>query len=143
MFFHDEVGFNYRLPNLNAALGCAQLEQLEGFVAAKRALAVRYAEFFANGPLRFVSEPARCRANYWLNAVVCATEAERDALLQVTNARGIMTRPIWRLMSTLPAFLHCRHDGLNNSRFLEARVVNLPSSVPGPRACTERGEVES
>jgi aminotransferase in exopolysaccharide biosynthesis len=143
MFFHDEIGFNYRLPNLNAALGCAQLEQLEGFVAAKRALAARYAEYFANGPLQFVSEPAHCRANYWLNAVICETETERDALLQATNARGIMTRPIWRLMSELPAFLHCRHDGLNNSRFLEGRVVNLPSSVPGPIARAERGEVES
>jgi aminotransferase in exopolysaccharide biosynthesis len=143
MFFHDEVGFNYRLPNLNAALGCAQLEQLEGFVAKKRALAAGYAEFFANGPLRFISEPAQCRANYWLNAVLCESEAERDALLQATNEQGIMTRPVWRLMSELPAFLHCRRDGLHNSRFLEARVVNLPSSVPGQRVGAERGEEES
>ena len=143
MFFHDEVGFNYRLPNLNAALGCAQLEQLEGFVAKKRALAAGYAEFFANGPMRFIGEPACCRANYWLNAVLCESEAERDALLQATNAQGIMTRPVWRLMSELPAFLHCRRDGLHNSRFLEARVVNLPSSVPGQRVGTERGEEES
>jgi aminotransferase in exopolysaccharide biosynthesis len=143
MFFHDEVGFNYRLPNLNAALGCAQLEQLEAFVAKKRALAAGYAAFFENGPLRFISEPAGCRANYWLNAVLCESEAERDALLQATNARGIMTRPVWRLMSELPAFLHCRRDGLHNSRFLEARIVNLPSSVPGPRVSLERGEEES
>ncbi len=143
MFFHDEVGFNYRLPNLNAALGCAQLEQLEAFVAKKRSLAADYAEFFANGPLRFITEPAHCRANYWLNAVLCESEAERDALLQATNAKGIMTRPVWRLMSELPAFLHCRRDGLHNSRFLEARIVNLPSSAPGERAGTERGEEES
>jgi dTDP-4-amino-4,6-dideoxygalactose transaminase len=143
LFVHDEVGFNYRMPNLNAALGCAQLEQLEGFVAAKRVLAARYAEHFANGPLRFIREPGQCRANYWLNAVLCESEAERDALLQATNAQGIMTRPIWRLMSELPAFQHCRRDGLANSRFFEARVVTLPSSVPGLMIGAEPGEVKS
>lgn len=129
-FDHDEVGFNYRLPNLNAALGCAQLEQLEAFVEAKRALARCYEEHFASSELQFVAEPAGCRSNYWLNAVVCQDLAQRDALLKATNDSGVMTRPIWRLMSHLPAFKGCRRGDLSTSEWLEARVVNLPSSVP-------------
>jgi aminotransferase in exopolysaccharide biosynthesis len=132
-FFHDEVGFNYRLPNLNAALGCAQLEQLERFIEGKRALAGRYAEHLAGSALQFVKEPAGCRSNYWLNAVVCESREQRDALLSATNDSGVMTRPIWRLMTHLPAFQSCRRGELTHSEWLEARVVNLPSSVPPGR----------
>lgn len=128
-YVHDEVGYNYRMPNINAALGCAQLEQLETFIQAKRVLASRYAEQLKNSGLQFVSEPDGCRSNYWLNAVVCENHAQRDALLKATNGQGVMTRPIWALMNHLPMYAHCRRGDLNNAEWLEARVVNLPSSV--------------
>jgi len=131
---HDEVGYNYRLPNLNAALGCAQLEQLEAFIACKRELAARYAAHLAGSGLQFVVEPADCRSNYWLNAVICESGAQRDALLQATNGAEVMTRPIWALMNRLPIYAHCRKGDLSNAEWLEARVVNLPSSVILPAA---------
>ncbi len=126
---HDEVGYNYRLPNLNAALGCAQLEQLEAFVANKRELASRYAAYFDGSDLQFITEPVGCRSNYWLNAVVCDSREERDALVQSTNEAGVMTRPIWALMTHLPSYAHCRQGALTQSKWLASRVVNLPSSV--------------
>ena len=129
-FVHDEVGYNYRLPNLNAALGCAQMERLPEMLAIKAGVARRYADFFAGSGIRFMQPIDGCVANYWLNAIVLESEAERDAFLEFTNARDVMTRPIWRLMSRLPMYQHCQHDGLENSYWLEARVVNLPSSVP-------------
>lgn len=128
-YIHDEVGYNYRLPNLNAALGCAQLEQLEAFIEAKRALAVAYQDQLSGTNLKFVSEPAGCRSNYWLNAVICEDKAHRDALLETTNRQGVMTRPIWALMNHLSMYQNCRRGHLNNAEWLEARVVNLPSSV--------------
>lgn len=128
-YVHDEVGYNYRLPNLNAALGCAQLEQLEAFIANKRELAARYAEYFQGSDLKFFTEPADCRSNYWLNAVICEGHEQRDALLKATNDRGVMSRPIWALMNHLPIYAHCRKGDLSNAEWLEARVVNLPSSV--------------
>lgn len=129
-YVHDEVGFNYRLPNLNAALGCAQLEQLDMFLAAKRQLASDYQRYLAGSDLQFVVEPANCRSNYWLNAVICQDREQRDALLGATNGAGVMTRPIWALMNRLPAFKDCISGDLSNAEWLEARVVNLPSSVP-------------
>lgn len=128
-YVHDEVGYNYRLPNLNAALGCAQLEQLEAFIANKRELAARYAEHFQGSDLKFFTEPTDCRSNYWLNAVICEGHEQRDALLKATNDRGVMSRPIWALMNHLPIYAHCRKGELSNAEWLEARVVNLPSSV--------------
>lgn len=129
-FVHDEVGYNYRLPNLNAALGCAQMERLPEMLAAKAEVARRYAGFFEASGVRFVQPIEGATANRWLNAIVLHDQAQRDALLEYTNAQGVMTRPIWRLMSRLDMFKHCQHDGLENSQWLEARVVNLPSSVP-------------
>lgn len=129
-FVHDELGYNYRLPNLNAALGCAQLEQLDSFVASKRQLARQYAEFLDGSSLQFFEEPAECRSNYWLNAVLCEDKQQRDALLEATNKRGVMTRPIWTLMNHLPLYASSRKGDLSNSEWLEARIVNLPSSVP-------------
>jgi aminotransferase in exopolysaccharide biosynthesis len=129
-FVHDEVGYNYRLPNLNAALGCAQMERLPEMLAIKAEVARRYAEFFAGTGIRFVEPLPGCIANRWLNAIVLDSEAERDEFLQYTNAQCVMTRPIWRLMSRLEMYKACQHDGLENSYWLEARVVNLPSSVP-------------
>lgn len=129
-FVHDEVGYNYRLPNLNAALGCAQMERLPAMLAVKVDVAARYREFFAGTGVRFVEPLPGSTANWWLNAIVLGSEAERDDFLQYTNAQGVMTRPIWRLMPRLAMYVDCQHDGLENSYWLEARVVNLPSSVP-------------
>lgn len=128
-YVHDEVGYNYRMPNLNAALGCAQLEMLESFIKGKRELAARYASFFAGSELEFVTEPAECRANYWLNAVICQDRAHRDALLKASNDNGVMTRPIWALMNRLPFHEGARSGALPNAHWLEERVVNIPSSV--------------
>lgn len=128
-FVHDAVGYNYRLPNINAALGCAQLEQLETFIANKRQLASRYASFFEGSDIQFVSEPKECRSNYWLNAIICQDRTQRDSLLSATNDNGVMTRPIWALMSTLPMYASCPKGDLGNSEWLADRVVNLPSSV--------------
>jgi aminotransferase in exopolysaccharide biosynthesis len=128
-FVHDEIGYNYRMPNLNAALGCAQLEQLPAFLASKRMLAKRYIEFFKDGDLQPIVEPEHCRSNYWLNGVICDTPAQRDALLKATNDAGVMTRPIWALINRLPAYSCAMCGPLDNANWLEARVVNLPSSV--------------
>jgi aminotransferase in exopolysaccharide biosynthesis len=131
-FVHDEIGYNYRLPNLNAALGCAQLEQLPAFLESKRTLATRYIEFFRGSDLRPIVEPKDCRSNYWLNGVICQDGVQRDALLKATNNAGVMTRPIWALMTRLPIYSNALRGPLDNAEWLEARVVNLPSSVLPP-----------
>jgi aminotransferase in exopolysaccharide biosynthesis len=128
-FFHDEIGYNYRLPNLNAALGCAQLEQLPSFIESKRALAGRYTAFFSGSDLQPIIEPPHCRSNYWLNGVICETESMRNDLLKATNEAGVMTRPIWTLMNRLSLYADALHGPLSNAEWLAARVVNLPSSV--------------
>lgn len=128
-FFHDEVGYNYRMPNLNAALGCAQLEQLPAFLESKRTLAQRYIQFFEGTDLQPIVEPENCHSNYWLNGVICESPEQRDALLKATNDAGVMTRPIWALMTRLPAHANALSGPLENAQWLEARVVNLPSSV--------------
>jgi aminotransferase in exopolysaccharide biosynthesis len=129
-FFHDEIGYNYRLPNLNAALGCAQLEQLPAFVASKRQLAMRYIQFFKGLGMHPIVEPEHCSSNYWLNGVICESAAQRNALLKETNDAGVMTRPIWALMNHLPIYKNALRGPLDNAEWLEAHVVNLPSSVP-------------
>lgn len=129
-FVHDEIGYNYRLPNLNAALGCAQMERLPEMMAVKADIAGRYAEFFESIGVTFMRALAGTTANYWLNAIVLNSLAERDKFLEFANSRGVMTRPIWRLMTRLGMFEHCQHDGLVNSQWLEDRIVNIPSSVP-------------
>ncbi|XZG70796.1 LegC family aminotransferase [Chitinibacteraceae bacterium HSL-7] len=128
-FSHDTVGYNYRMPNLNAALACAQLEQLNGIIASKRDTAARYAGFCAGHDVAFVGEPAGTRSNYWLNAVLLHDEAERDAFLAYSNGAGVMTRPVWQLMPTLPAFSQAQCGPLPHAEWLAARLVNLPSSV--------------
>ena len=131
-FLHDEVGYNYRLPNLNAALGCAQLEQLASFVERKRALAERYAAAFEGiAGLSFLREPARTRSNYWLNAIVLAPEhaSTRDALLASLNDSGYMSRPLWTLMHRLPMYAACPRATLTMAESLERRVINVPSSA--------------
>jgi perosamine synthetase len=126
-FDHDASGFNYRLPSLNAALGCAQLEQLDAFVAAKRLLAERYRALFED---RFLGEPPGTRSNYWLNAVVLDGSPERDAFLAATNKRGIQTRPVWRPLPLLPMYERAPRAASGIAVALEraARIVNLPSS---------------
>lgn len=128
-FVHDQVGYNYRMPNLNAALACAQLEQLPEILANKRKLAERYRAFFQNrSGLRFVSEQAGTNANYWLNCVLLENKEDRDLFLKETNENGVMTRPVWKLMNTLPMFSGCQCADLSNSIYLEERLVNIPSS---------------
>ncbi|MEC4089928.1 LegC family aminotransferase [Pseudoalteromonas rubra] len=127
-FFHDEAGFNYRMPNLNAALGCAQLEMLTTFIEQKRALAQQYRDFFDGSEFKFVVEPAYAQSNYWLNAVICEDKAARELLLQETNSQGVMTRPIWQLMHRLPMFSNALRGDLTYSEYVEARLVNLPST---------------
>jgi perosamine synthetase len=129
-FMHDEVGYNYRLPNLNAALGCAQMEQLPEMLLAKRHVNGRYREFFNEFGIMMHQPLLGSVANHWLNAILLRDMCERDAFLEATNDQGVMTRPIWRLMSELPMYRQCQHDGLENSRWLQERVVNVPSSVP-------------
>jgi len=129
-FVYDEVGYNYRLPNLNAALGCAQIERLPAMLRIKADVATHYRAFCAEHGLHFVEPIAGTTANFWLNAVRFEDRAARDAFLAYTNSKGVMTRPIWRLMSELDTFADCQTDGLETSRWLVNRVVNLPSSVP-------------
>jgi perosamine synthetase len=127
-YFHDQVGYNYRLPNLNAALACAQLEQLNGFLKNKRETALAYAKFCRSEEINFISEPANCTSNYWLNAIVLDSLNERNSFLELAHSRGIMARPIWTLMNKLPMFSQAHQEHIDNAVWLEQRVVNLPSS---------------
>jgi aminotransferase in exopolysaccharide biosynthesis len=129
-FYHDETGYNYRLPNLNAALGVAQMETLPETLKIKAEIAARYRAFCAAEGLNFIDAPEGRRTNYWLNAIILDNRAQRDAMLEECNAAQVMVRPIWRLMSELPMYKACQNDGLENARWLVERVVNLPSSVP-------------
>ena len=133
-FFHDEVGYNYRLPNLNAALGCAQMEMLPAMLQVKKQIAKRYELVCKQHGIHFVSAVEGSTSNHWLNAIVLDDLAQRDEFLRRSNEQKIMTRPLWRLMSSLPAFVNCHNDGLSNSRWLEERVINIPSSVPDDTA---------
>ena len=129
-FRHDHVGYNYRMPNINAALGCAQLENLDKFIASKRQLALEYAEYFKNvEDIQFFTEPEDTFSNYWLQTVILKDKAAQQEFLQQTNDNGVMTRPIWELMNRLPMFEHCENDGLENTIWFADRVVNIPSSV--------------
>lgn len=128
-FVHDEIAYNYRLPNINAALGCAQMESLELILKNKKELALHYDAFFKNKGISFSTNTNEAQANYWLNAIVLNDQQERDNFLKITNAAGVMTRPIWRLLSGLDMFKSCQSDTLTNSHWLEERVVNIPSGV--------------
>ena len=129
-FVHDHIGYNYRMPNINAALGCAQLENIERYVADKRETAAIYADFFKNIPdITFFTEPEECRSNYWLNVLMLKDKAAQQEFLEYTNDHGVMTRPVWELMNRLEMFKRCETDGLENTRWLADRIVNIPSSV--------------
>jgi len=129
-FRHDHIGYNYRMPNINAALGCAQLEHIEEYVASKRETAKAYEEFFKDIPeIEFFTEPKDTRSNYWLNVVILKDKEAQLNFLEYTNDNGVMTRPIWELMNRLPMFEKCENDGLKNTIWFADRVVNIPSSV--------------
>jgi aminotransferase in exopolysaccharide biosynthesis len=128
-YFHDEVGYNFRLPNINAALGCAQMESLPKFLKAKREIASLYKQFFDSKGIQFFTERIGTEVNYWLNCIVLRDREERDQFLRFTNSCGVMTRPIWTLMNKLPMYQYCQKTSLENSIWLEDRVVNIPSSA--------------
>ncbi|MBD3796817.1 MAG: LegC family aminotransferase [Campylobacterales bacterium] len=128
-YVHDEIGYNYRMPNLNAALGCAQMETLDTILKNKRELAGLYSDFFMQQNMDFVAELHEAQANYWLNAIILNNKDERDLFLKETNDRGVMTRPIWALMNRLEMFKNCQSANLSNAIWLEERVVNIPSGV--------------
>ncbi len=129
---HDEIGYNYRMPNLNAALGCAQLEQLPSMLVAKRTLFQRYQAVLASiEGLKLVVEPAECQSNYWLQTILLdiKNENQRDAILKATNNVGLMTRPAWKLMHELKFFSSCPRMDLSTAESLVKRLINIPSSA--------------
>jgi len=128
-FVHDEIGYNYRMPNISAALGLAQLEQLPGFLESKREIAFAYREFFKDSKLNYIDEPLHAKSNFWLNCIMLSNKEERNAFLQYTNENGVMTRPAWQLMNKLPMFVNCQSDQLSIANELINRLVNIPSSV--------------
>ena len=128
-FIHDVIGYNYRLTNLAAALGCAQMEQLPAIINNKREIANKYKSFFKTLNINFVTEPENSKSNYWLNALVLDDIEQRNIFLEYLNNNDIMARPIWQLMSQLEMFKHCQTDELTNTKWLADRVVNIPSSI--------------
>lgn len=128
-YVHDETGYNYRMPNLNAAMACAQLEVLGKYLENKRELADKYKLFFSDKGIRFITEINNSTSNYWLNAIQLNDNQERDAFLEHTNSEGVMTRPAWRLMHKLEMYKDCITGNLENAEWLEDRVVNIPSSI--------------
>jgi perosamine synthetase len=128
---HDYIGYNYRLPNINAALGCAQMEQLSGFLEKKRNLATLYSQAFQNvGGIKFFSEPPNSKSNYWLNCLLLdeANLEQRNKILEKTNDEDIMTRPVWTLLNKLAMFKDCPTSDLSCAEDLEMRLINIPSS---------------
>ncbi len=128
-YVHDEIAYNYRLPNINAALLVAQMENLDRFLESKRELASTYEKFFKTSNIDFIKEPKDSKSNYWLQAILLNDLKQRDEFLEFTNKNGVMTRPIWRLMNELEMYKYCQKDELKNAKYLEERVVNIPSSV--------------
>ncbi|RBQ30137.1 LegC family aminotransferase [Aliarcobacter vitoriensis] len=128
-YVHDETAYNYRLPNLNAALLVAQMENLDKFLANKRELATIYKDFFETKNVKFVEEPQNSNSNYWLQAIIFDDVKQRDEFLEFSNKNKVMTRPIWKLMNELEMYKNCQKDDLKNAKYLEERVVNIPSSV--------------
>ena len=130
-FNHDMIGYNYRMPNLNAALLLAQFENLDNFISNKRKLADNYEVFFSGSEYNFYKEPKCSKSNYWLNTILLKNKQQRDEFLEETNSNDVMTRPVWRLMNELEIFKDCQCSDLTNAKYLEERIVNIPSSVLG------------
>jgi len=127
-YVHDEIGFNYRMPNLNAALLCAQLENIYERIRLKRILAEQYAQQFKDKSIKFIQEPEHSTSNYWLMAIQFENQQQRDEFLINSNAQSVQTRPIWKLMTELPMFADCQADDQINSTLLASTVVNIPSN---------------
>lgn len=127
-YFHVELGYNFRMPNLNAALACAQLENLQLFLKNKRSLAEKYENFFSKKGVNFRTETEGTKSNYWLMCIELESKKERDLFLKTSNDFGVMTRPIWQLMYRLPMYKECQIDEQKNAKYLEERIVNIPSS---------------
>jgi aminotransferase in exopolysaccharide biosynthesis len=128
-YVHDEIAYNYRLPNINAALLVAQMENLDKFLKSKRELTEIYKDFFSKSAIKLILEPENSKSNYWLQAVLLDNKKQRDEFLEITNKNGVMTRPIWKLMNELEMFKDCQKSELVNAKYLEERIVNIPSSV--------------
>jgi len=128
-FYHDEIGFNYRLPSINAAMGIAQLESLKSFLVSKEQLNKKWKLLFVNLDVKMLEPIKHSNPNYWLNTIIVESLKQRDEILEYTNNNKVMTRPIWDLMTSLPEFKKCEHDGLKNSKWLVDRCINIPSSV--------------
>lgn len=128
-YAHDEVGYNYRMTNVSAAIGVAQMERLSEYLKNKRETADKYKAFCAENDIEFVCEPKESKSNFWLNSVILVDREERDAFLEYFNNNHVMTRPIWKLMNKLDMYKDCQHDDLANSEWLEDRIVNIPSGV--------------
>lgn len=129
-YSHDMIGYNYRLPNINAALGCAQMLKIKNFLEIKQDLSNHWKNFFSKYDIDFYTPIEGAKSNNWLHAILLGSKKERDIFIEYTNKNFVMTRPIWKLMSDLRMFSECQTDGLKNSKWLEERVVNIPSSVP-------------
>ena len=132
-FKHDDIGYNYRMPNINAALGCAQMENLEKILENKRKTAMEYKSFFADSNIKFFDEPKNCKSNFWLNAVLLPSKNEQINFLEETNAAGVQTRPIWELMNRLDMFKNAQRDDLLFSEMFADRIVNIPSGYAQKR----------
>jgi aminotransferase in exopolysaccharide biosynthesis len=128
-YVHDEIGYNFRMPNLNAALACAQLEQLDSFIQNKRNLAKEYSTFFESKGINFRTELPNTKANYWLMCIELENKKDRDAFLKETNENKVMTRPIWQLIFKSTIYSSFQRDAQENAIYLEERIVNIPSSV--------------
>ena len=128
-FNHDETGYNFRLTNVNAAIGCAQMEQIDQYIVNKRELAEIYANYFREIGISFFTEPQNCRSNYWLNAIILKDRSQRNKFLEYTNNNNVMTRPAWTLLNKLPMYKNCLTTSLENAQWLEDRIVNIPSGV--------------
>ena len=129
-FIHDKIGYNYRLPNLNAALGLAQMERLDKFVKIKRKLAKLYQDWGCKNGIRFFKEPKDTFSNYWLNTMLAENKKEKNEILSNMNKMLIMVRPAWTPMHKLDIYQHCQKDNLENTEYLYDRIINVPSSVP-------------
>jgi aminotransferase in exopolysaccharide biosynthesis len=128
-FYHDEVGYNLRMPSVNAAIGLAQFEYLDTILANKRETANHYQQFFDSINVPFITEPENARSNYWLNAILFPDRNRRDTFLEYSNDNGVQTRPAWTLLHTLPPYQHCQHTEMPNAEYFAERLVNIPSSV--------------
>ena len=131
-YIHDVLGYNYRMPNLNAALLVAQLENLDLFLKSKRELAMIYKSFFSDKECNFFEEPIQSKSNYWLNIIILKDVEQRDLFLNLAHSKGILVRPIWNLMNKLSIYKNSQCDDLVNAEWFEKRVINIPSSIVLP-----------